>query len=392
MRIAVLCGDLGIRVPGTKGASLHLQAISSGFAELGHEVLLIGVQGHGAPPAGIQSLLLPHPGRTSGLRREIRKLRFMSRLAHRTRATLDVFQPEVVYERLALFGASGRAIADRHGAAHVIEVNALLAREDARWRGLRLGGLATRRECAALAGADLRVAVSDEVAQAVQDVAPGGPVIVVANGVDVRMFATMPPRRDARVDLGLDDDLTWLGFSGSLRPWHGLDRAIDALSHLPGTVHLAVAGDGPVRAQLEDMATRRGVGERVRFVGHLPHASMPTFLAAIDIALAPYPPSGDFSFSPLKVYEYLAAGAPTIASDIGQLHHLLDQMPGSLRVPPGDVPALADAVCAVMAEQTAWNREAAKARAHVLARHSWEHRAAQIVTAVERTRAHALAV
>ncbi len=125
MRIAVVCADLGIRVPGPKGASLHLQAISSAFAGLGHEVLLVAVAGHGDATLGHQSLLLPHPGRTHGLRRELRKLRFMAALPGRIQPTLEGFAPEVVYERLSLFGARGRAIADRFDAVHVVEVNAL---------------------------------------------------------------------------------------------------------------------------------------------------------------------------------------------------------------------------------------------------------------------------
>lgn len=391
MRIAVLCADLGIRIPGPKGASVHLQAIASAFANLGHEVLLIAVAGHGAVALDHEALLLPHPGRTTGLRRELRKVRFMAALPRRIQADLERFGPDVVYERLSLFGARGRQIADHVGAAHVVEVNALLAREDARWRGLRLASLARRREAAALARADLRVAVSDEVARAVDDVAPGPPVLVVPNGVDARTFATMPEQAAARAAMGLDADAIWLGFSGALRPWHGLDRAVDALVHLPAHVKLAIAGDGPVRRTIVDHAREHGVADRLRCVGHLPHHAMPTFLAAIDVALAPYPDAPDFAFSPLKVYEYLAAGVPTIASDIGQLHDLLAHMPGALRVSPGDPVALANAVLHVVSQLESWRTAAAMARDTVMTDHSWERRAAQIIDAVVGRFSHALA-
>ena len=71
MRIVFVCSDLGVRVPGTKGASLHLQSISQALVDVGHEVLLVGVRGHGDPPAGPATLLLDHPGRTTG--RQLRR-------------------------------------------------------------------------------------------------------------------------------------------------------------------------------------------------------------------------------------------------------------------------------------------------------------------------------
>ena len=67
-------------------------------------------------------------------------------------------------------------------------------------------------------------------------------------------------------------------------------------------------------------------------------------LAACDLALAPYPKLPNFGFSPLKLYEYLAAGVPVIASDIGQIRLALEDGRWGRLVPPGDASALAAAV------------------------------------------------
>jgi glycosyltransferase involved in cell wall biosynthesis len=393
VRIAVLCADLGVRVPGDKGASLHLQAITTAFARVGHQVLLVGVAGHGAPrlPADVETILLPHPGRADGLRRELRKLRFTAALPDRVRARLRSFAPDVFYERLSLFGTAGTTLADELGVPHVLEINALLAREDAAWRGLRLGALARRREAAVLNAADLRVVVSGEVGQAVQAVTHGKDVLVVPNGVDREAFAHLPSRAQARQMFDLDDQMSWCGFSGALRPWHGVTHAIDALLDLPAGIGLAVAGDGPVRDDLVRHAGRLGVADRVRWLGQLPHNQMPAFLAAVDVALAPYPAALDFSFSPLKVYEYLAAGVPTVASDIGQLQSLLAELPGATLVPPGDPVAIATAVHAILANHSMWQAAAAGTRRTVLRDHSWECRARQICNAMEQLDGRALA-
>lgn len=380
MRILVCCTDLGVRLPGTKGASLHLEAISRAFTEIGHDVLVVGVAGHGAPPSGPAHLLLPHPGRAEGLTRELRKLRFTETFAVRVADAVAAFRPDLVYERLALFGTAGAALARRHGVPHILEVNALVAAEEGTWRGLTLGRTARTREHATLASADLCVAVSDEVAGQIRRAAPGARVVVVPNGVDTALFGRMPSRADARRALGLPAGDPLLGFTGSLRPWHGLDIAIAALSHLPADVRLVVAGDGPVRGDLEARASERGVDGRILWLGHMPHAAIPDVLAAVDIAVAPYPALPGFAFSPLKLVEYMAGGAPIVASGIGQIRTLLDDGRLGTLVPPGDAQALAAACAAVLRDPAARER-AGRARRLALAGHGWDRRAADIVAA-----------
>ena len=125
-----------------------------------------------------------------------------------------------------------------------------------------------------------------------------------------------------------------LAFVGALRPWHGVDVAVRALALLPGAV-LCVAGDGPVHEQLERLAARLGVAGRVRWLGQVPHGDVPRLLAAADVALAPYPELPGFGFSPLKLYEYLGAGVPVVASDLGQIRIALDSGRWALSSPRG---------------------------------------------------------
>ena len=390
MRIAVLCSDIGVRVPGPKGASLHLQAITSALAAIGHDVLLIAVAGHDDPPPDVRSLLLPHPGCATGLRRETRKLRFTAALPRRVGPALAAFAPDVAYERLSLFGTAGRRLALARGLPHVVEVNTLLAREESQWRGLKLGGLARRRERDVMAGAILRIAVSDEVAESVRAVAPGPATLVVPNGVDARALARLPGRSEARRALGLPQDAFITGFAGALRPWHGVEHAIAAIAEMPAPHHLAIAGDGSLRRELTRRAEELGAGDRVSWLGHLAHSRMPGFLAALDVAIAPYPALPGFSFSPLKVFEYLAAGVPTVASDIGQLRPLLAGGRGQL-VTPGDPRELARACERVRRDPERWRDEARIAREDVLTAHSWEDRARTITDGIREVLGDAVA-
>lgn len=391
MRITVLCTDLGIRVPGEKGASMHLTSITSAFAAVGHEVQLVGVGGHDTPPVELTGALadvqlLPHPGRAEGLERERNKLAFVEQVVAQVGPKVHAFAPELVYERLSLFGTAGRQlVADMPATRHLVEVNALLAEEDAQWRGLHLADLATDVERRVLGDADLAVAVSEQVAQKVRLAAPQARCTVVENGAEVERFRTLPQRETARRQLGLPADAVVAAFVGALRPWHGVDIAITAIARTPH-LHLAVVGDGPVRDELAHHAASLGVAHRVHFLGQRTHADVAACLAAADMALAPYPALDGFSFSPLKLYEYLAAGTPVIASAIGQIPEALGDGAFGTLVTPGDADALAVAMVQVARDPAAGSRAAA-GRAHALSHHGWDDRARRIVTLAEAARA-----
>lgn len=384
MRIAVICTDQGIRLPDEdKGASIHLLAIARAFARLGHDVFLVGIAGHAPPPADLACLLFPHPGRAAGLERERRKLTLTDRIGVEAREPLARFRPDVVYERLALFGNAGLRLAARLGVPHAVEVNALIAREEAAWRGLELCRTAAAREHTVLSRTDLRVSVSAELAAQIEALAPGPPTVVVANGVDAHRFARLPDRYAARRSLGLPEDAAVVTFVGALRAWHGLDTAIEALRHLPPAVLLAVAGDGSERVALAARAEALGVAGRVRWLGQRAHCEVPAVLAAADVAIAPYPDMHGFSFSPLKLFEYLAAGVPVVASDVGQVHDVLAGGVYGALVRPGDPIALAEAIRARLADPLAAAAVARAAREHTLRHHRWEKRAEAVVSRIE---------
>jgi glycosyltransferase involved in cell wall biosynthesis len=129
---------------------------------------------------------------------------------------------------------------------------------------------------------------------------------------------------------------------------------------------------------LQRLAAELGVTGRVRWLGQLPHGDVPRLLAAADVALAPYPDLPGFGFSPLKLYEYLGAGVPVVASDLGQIRTVLDSGRWGSLVAPGDPAALAAGVRAVLADAPTARARAEAARAMALREHSWRARATRI--------------
>ena len=365
-RVLYVSGDRGVPVRGGKGASIHLRALVEAWREAGTGSRIVTTNGgpeQGESPGG--DVFEARAGaRVTGLaKRLVRLFRggpawelALLRIAD-NRALYRVgceatrgFTPDIVYERYALCSIAGSLLARARGIPHVLEVNAPLADEEQRFRGLKLGGLTRALERWVLRRADLVIVVSPHLAEHAcrQGVAPER-IRVLPNGVDPKLFH---PRRDGarvRARLGLDGAFL-AGFAGTLRPWHGVAHLIEGFARAARSgkgMKLIILGEGPERAALEALARDRGVSDRVIFLGALPHAEMGDHLAACDVLCAPYGAIQEFYFSPIKIAEYLATGRPVIASAVGHLRHELGEGRGVVLTEPGDEEAIGAALLAL---------------------------------------------
>ncbi len=391
MRLLYACTDPGIPVDGGKGASIHVRALCRALVAEGHAVTLAAARLDGPPDrlaadlgVAVAPLELDEAARRR-LDRAATPARRGALRAHLAAGALAAAAPalaaggvDAVYERLSLFGAGGRAAARALGVPHVVEVNAPLTDEAARYRGLAWPRRAVAIERAVLSGADAVVAVSAPLAAwAVAQGAAPARVVVLPNGVDAEAMAAGAVERAAvRARLRLADRKV-VGFVGHLRPWHGVDDLLAAVARLAAddpAVCLVVVGDGPARPALEARAEALGLGDRVRFLGAVLHAQVPGLVAAFDVAVAPYAADAGAYFSPLKLFEYLAAGRPTVAADLPAVRAAADGGRLARLYPAGDVAALAAALWAALADPASFGMAAA-GRAAVRTRHTWRHNA-----------------
>jgi glycosyltransferase involved in cell wall biosynthesis len=128
-------------------------------------------------------------------------------------------------------------------------------------------------------------------------------------------------------------------FAGRLSPEKGVDTLIEAVGRVPA-VRLHVAGEGPDRGRLEDIADRTA-GGRVRFLGRLDANEVD---AVINDALAVVLPSRWYENQPMIVLEAFARGVPVVVTDIGGTPELVRHGVDGLLVPPDDADALAAAL------------------------------------------------
>lgn len=387
MRICYLCADLGIPVCGRKGASAHLRGLVRAFASLGHEVVLVTPRGAGAEKLGARLVPVEVPEIVEGVSAATSRhvARALSHLWNNVavesalREVVSTFRPDLIYERYSPFAVAGVMTAKRLGVRHLLEVNAPLAWEGRRYRRQALQEAAESLEQAAIAATSLVVTVSRELREML--VAAGAApskVAVVPNGVDAELFS---PEGETYRD-GLEDRVV-IGFVGSLKPWHGVELLAEAFRQLApdSRFHLLIVGDGP-EAPLIDSLDRELPG-RVTRVGAVPHADVPKYLRAMDIAVAPYPALERFYFSPLKVLEYMAVGRAVVATGVGQLAEMIRAGVNGLLVEPGRPGALTDAI-AFLADDASRRRALGTAAAERVRReHLWTHRATQVLELAE---------
>jgi glycosyltransferase involved in cell wall biosynthesis len=345
MRIAYLCADGGIPVFGDKGGSVHVRAMVRAFARIGHDVTVLCAEaGEGAQDFPVTALGPEFPPAEARADKERRLIALAGAMEERLCA-LHARRPfDMIYERYGLWSAAGIRAARRLGIPVVIEVNAPLVQEQAAFRNFALRDDAEAIEAEVFSGASVLAVVSQELAGYV--VARGAEparVHVIGNAVDTSVFhPSVPPAPMPEVPPGR----FVVGFTGSLKAWHGTGLLLEALASLRPTLdaHLLIVGDGPDRPALEERAQMMGLADRVTVTGWVPHALLPALIARMDVAVAPYPASANHYFSPLKLFEYLAMGRPIVASALGQTASLLGPDGAGLLVPPGDAAALTEAL------------------------------------------------
>ncbi|KAB7745779.1 glycosyltransferase [Nostocoides sp. F2B08] len=365
MRVAYLCADPGVPAFGTKGASVHVQEIIRAWRARGAQVHLYCTRLGDDVPADLRDLPVTHIPVERGTEPAARERAQAAAAVRLARAVL-ADGADVVYERYSLFSTALAVIGEHTPVApqRILEVNAPLIEEQSRHRTLvaEAGAWAALR--AQTAAADRVVAVSPPVAEWVArhgDMGAGGDVLrVVANGVNVDRI---------RPSAGARSGLPVVVFVGTLKPWHGIETLVEAAAAAREPWRLRLIGDGPQAEALREQAARLGV--EVDFRGAVAPERMGAELADASVAVAPYPQSEDHYFSPLKIYEYAAAGLPVVASAIGQVPQIVaDGVTGTL-VAPSNVAALAAAIDDLAADPERAARMGAAGRERAVAEHSW---------------------
>jgi glycosyltransferase involved in cell wall biosynthesis len=327
----------GIPVPGTLGGSTHTLEVARGLAARGHAVHIVACSREGR--ASLAALARPVSSCYAGFSLHhidipksaaLLSAPLILRLAR-------ALTPDVVIERYYNFAGAGIWAARRLCTPAILEVNALIVDPPAVFKRRlddRLGRPMRRWAIAQCRWADrivtpLHTTVPPEIARS--------KVVELPWGANVERFA---PRTwelgveswgTAHQPLPPNSHPPTVVFLGSFRPWHGvLDfmRAAGVLLAEGRDCRFLLIGDGPERAAAEQLAA--AWPGRFTFTGAVDYDAVPQLLAGATIGVAPFNTaahpalrSAGFFWSPLKVYEYMAAGLPVVTAALRPLDQVI---------------------------------------------------------------------
>lgn len=383
-------------------SSLHAKAVIREFEKRGHQVRMITLrQGR---PHWSDDLISWHPIKPSPQPRAFRLFErvvrgLQSRLhipylnlfdSHRFAAACVAAAAncDVFYERFWMMASGALIASKRLGIPIIYEVNGDLV-EEYRQQGLSL----SKAQWAAIhtmnkimfEKAGCVVAVSQALKETIvrRLRLRNSNITAIENGADVSLFAN-PNQHEVdavRSRYQLNDSLAVI-FVGSFKPWHGIDILVNAFGQLAAShpkARLVLVGDGPLRSEIEAWVAALHLEHQVIFTGWVCHREVPALMNAADIAvLNPKVSGASAAQSPLKLFEYMAAGNAIVAPKISNVRRILTDRKSGLLVPPDNPEALRDALAELLEDNRLRLRLGQAARQQAIEKHSWDRAVSEL--------------
>lgn len=334
-----------ISVPGTNGGSTHVTEVVAGLRRH-HAVLLAARWGSRGPDTlgiGVGAAAALAPFHAAAIYPFARR-----------------FRPQAIYER---FSARGTGIL--LGRALNVPVISMVLDTDVSpltWRAARLITTAPHL-------------IPEEHRHK---------LVRVSWGANIERFRPDVAAAGLREKLGYGPSDFVLVYTGAFYHWHGLDVLLRAVAQLDregvaGPLRLLLVGDGQMREEIETLTDSLALRHRVRFAGVVPYVEVPRYVAIADACTAVYDPSRNATlathgmfFDPLKIFEYLACGKPTLILDTDNMRGIFEHDRHAHLVKTGDVDALARAIQRLMADAPLRDRLAEEGVRLVRERYSWQ--------------------
>ncbi len=350
------------QVPSDTANSIQVMKVCQAFTQVGHEVILLvpGLKPEGLKPAD----LLQHYG--------LHTLFKMEWLNGRTRR---LFPWKAVWharcleaELLYVWPLQSAALGLLAGMPTMLELHDFPSG--------RFGPLWLRLVLS-LPGRKRLLPITDALRRALH--LPAEETVVAPDGVDLERYASLPEPESARRELGLSVAPTVL-CTGHLYEGRGADLFLTLAGKFPQASFVWVGGRSE---DVNTWATRSAAQglTNVTFTGFVPNERIPLYQSAADVLLMPYQQivatSGGGNTaaicSPMKMFEYMAAGRPILTSDLPVLREVLDETT-AVFCPPEDAGVWESALGGLLAQET--RRQALGQRARqVVQRYAWVERA-----------------
>jgi len=412
LKIAHLYQESNIRFCEPQAAQLHIYNTIRGLQQTGHQVTLLALQDrHVLCTNNLEvfksdSLLSTHYGRLglsgtalfkqfeSGVRRVQSELRFpylaffdSFRMADASSLNLKGF--DLIHERFNLLSLGGAWASKKLGIPFVLEVNAdLLAQRQFKGvpeRGLRrIFAMWATRMCYNTASKIICISVGLKNHLNKRWNIEESKLTVLPCAADVDSFRARHNSELVRRGLGLTTEpvVIWVG---GFYPWHDLDLLLESFAQVlqrrPDT-KLVLVGDGPSRQSFAQKVEKNRLQQAVIMTGAIAHADVPAMLSIADIAVVPSAPvsaSHGGTGTPLKLFEYMAAGKPIVATAIDHASEVIRDGYNGLLVRSGDANRFAETILTLLNNPSECVRLGQNAQRQAVELYSWEEYTRRLV-------------
>lgn len=389
------------RTQGLRVEGVHIRGVANALRELGHEVRVVSFPGAdpettpGAPsgPGPANGSAAPattaapeqRKGRLAGLASRLPGVLFeFAEIGYnlvtwwRIRAEIARNRPDFIYERYSLFLFMTTWIARREGIPIILEINDSAVVQ--RLRPLWLKALARRIEAWCLTRVTGIVFISTHFRDLLTShYGQLPPSVVSPNAVDARFDPERHDRDALRRLHGLEGRVV-CGHMGVFARWHGVPGFIEAIVdrlHEAPTLTLLVIGDGADLPAVRREVESRGLGDRIRLPGRVPHDQIPEWVACMDYAFLP--DSNEYG-SPMKLFELMAMGVAVVAPDYAPVAEVVESGTTGWLFPRKDVNACVDKVLDLSGRADERLRVGAAARTYIERERRWQNNAMQLLS------------
>ena len=393
------------------GSVAHTIGVARALKQLGYEPFFIFSGKLDVPKDSRIPVYVVRPPRFPNAFWQPALVALNSRFTAEAELIMQKHRPRLIYQRSGLGSFSGLALSEKLRIPLVLEFNSSDVWTARHWgRKLRFEKLFERIERRNLQQANLIVVVSDVMKeQLVSSGIDAAKILVNFNGVDPQIYCCQESdsaRRDLKVSLGIQDSKVVVGFVGTFGAWHGaqiLAAAVKPVVERDKNVHFLLVGDGKYMPEVKSIIARDGVADYVTLTGLVPQKETPRYLGICDILASPHVPNPDgspFFGSPIKLFEYMAAGKGIVASDLGQIGVVLEN---SLRittletletgdrrdklavlVTPGNVEELANGILFLARNSDIREALGENARKEMLAKYTWQQNVTRLLERIKR--------
>jgi glycosyltransferase involved in cell wall biosynthesis len=213
----------------------------------------------------------------------------------------------------------------------------------------------------------------------------GKTTVVAHDGADLDEFPSSLSRDESRRRLHLPEGAFMAGYAGSLFEGRGLEVILEVSRLLPDVVFVIVGGERGQADRLKRKVKEAALAN-VLVIGFVPHRMVPAYLAAFDALLMPYQEAvlhrqkkhDTASYmSPLKAFEYMAAGRPIVASRLKVIGEILEDGRNAILVPPDSVTEWAGAI-RMLRDNEPLSRTIGEQARDDVRKYSWDERVKKI--------------